>query len=278
MGQVESIEDFANAGRIKVKIVEDGNKSVDDLDFAFPLLPKMLQIVPKVGECVLVITAVLNNNTSNRYYIGPIVSQPQDMQYAPYDYNRGQAVAALKGNNVKLRESIENFSETEGSFPEKDTVSVVGRHSEDIILKDNEIDIRCGIRSEAVGYDDLTGNVIFNKKNPSYIQLRNKYGRGHVNIVADEVNIISHKKQFNDNIILTDQNELITKESYDSLMKQLHQVPYGDVLVEYLKLIRDALVNHVHPWAQMPPCNALGITDVKYIDFNKILSDTLRIS
>lgn len=278
MAQVESIDDFASAGRIKVRLVEDGQKPNSELDFAFPLLPKTLQTFPKVGECVLVISSVLNDNTSNKYYIGPIISQPQDMAYAPYAYNKGRATSALKGGSVELKETIENFSDTNGSFPEKDSVSLVGRYSEDIILKDKEIDIRCGIRGSAINYPDLDGTVVFNKKNPSYIQLRNKYGRGHINIVSDEVNIVSHNAQFNDNVSLTDQKDLITKESYDSMVKQLHQVPYGDVLVEYLDILRGALINHVHPWAQLPPCDALGITEANGLDFNKLLSNTLRIS
>lgn len=33
--------------RIKVKLPQDGNKPVDKIDWAFPLLPKMFQTAPK---------------------------------------------------------------------------------------------------------------------------------------------------------------------------------------------------------------------------------------
>ena len=71
MGQVESVLDSADGLRIKVRLAQDGMVGLNELPYAFPLLPKTIQTVPKVGECVLVITSILGNNESNRYYIGP---------------------------------------------------------------------------------------------------------------------------------------------------------------------------------------------------------------
>ena len=52
MGQVESIYDDADGLRIKVRLAQDGDKPISELPYAFPLLPKTLQSVPKEGEGV----------------------------------------------------------------------------------------------------------------------------------------------------------------------------------------------------------------------------------
>lgn len=287
MGQVESVTDDADGGRIKVRIVSDGNKTIQELPYAFPLLPKSFKSSPKVGECVLVITSELNNNESNRYYIGPIISQPQYNMYDPYDYGRGSAISLLQGGEIEPLEKISNYNDTTGAFPDNNDIALVGRKSEDIILKPNEVDIRCGIRTEAnnLGNDNLFGEVVFNKQNPSYIQL--KYGKNLlqnqekptnslVNIVADKINLISHQdpNAFN----LVDNKELIKNEDLKDIVEKLHQVPYGDILVDMLNKIINAIVNHVHPYPGLPPCKEQYILRASEIDLNTLLSDSVRIS
>ena len=94
--------------------------------------------------------------------------------------------------------------------------------------------------------------------------------------MADKVNIISHKdvNSFN----LTDKNELIKTSEMDDIMSKLHQLPYGDVLVKMLNIIRDAITNHVHPYPGMPPCSDTYIMDLLSQDFNDMLSINVRIS
>lgn len=287
MGHVEQVDDESDGLRIKARLAQDGSKTINDLPYAFPLLPKTFRSVPKVGECVLIFTSELGNNDSNRYYIGPVISQDQKLYYDSYDYGRGSAIALLQNNPIAPLESLTKFEETNGSFPKKEYVSIVGRKGEDIILKDDEIDIRCGIRTEPINSENpnLIGEVIYNTQNPSYIQLRHKNAIGHspkqeadgvINVVADKINLISHKddNQFN----LTDKEELIKADELDDIMKKLHQVPYGDLLVKALNIIRDSITNHVHPYPGMPPCSDTYIKDLLSTDFDEILSDNVRTS
>lgn len=52
-GEVVSIDDPNEGGRIKVRIPDLNNKtSVDQLPFALPMLPKFFWILPQVGELV----------------------------------------------------------------------------------------------------------------------------------------------------------------------------------------------------------------------------------
>lgn len=285
MAQVESVEDTADGLRIKARLSQDGAKPLDEIPYAFPLLPKTFQTVPKVGEGVFILNAKVGNAQSNRYYIGPIISQPQFQEYDTYDYGRGSSISLLDGGPLKPLERISNYAETNGAFPSNGDVAVVGRKSEDIILKDGEIDLRCGIRGENIGIDALKGNVSFNNVDPSYIQLR--YGSGLtkekgqeansvVNVVADKINLISHKDENSFN--LTDPSELIKKEELDEIMKQLHQVPYGDILVDVLKKIISAVTNHVHPYPGLPPCRDQYITTLTTTDVSEILSPNIRTS
>ena len=285
MGQVESTLDSSDGLRIKVRLAQDGMVGLNELPYAFPLLPKTIQTVPKVGECVLVVTSILGNNESNRYYIGPIISQPQFQYEDKYEHGRGTAISLLQGGKREPLEKISNYNSTNGAFPKINDVALVGRKTEDVILKDGEIDLRCGIRGKAINDDNLLGEVVFNKQSPAYIQMKYKVGLtsgdkldsdSMINIVADKINILSHKDKNYPN--LTDQNELIKEEDLVSIMESLHRVPHGDVLIEALKTMSKAIVTHVHPYPGFPPCNDSTIMDVHGINYEKILSENVRIS
>lgn len=285
MAQVESVMDDADGLRIKARLSQDGSISTRDLPYAFPLLPKTIQSVPKVGEGVLIFFSEIGNNQSNRFYIGPVLSQPQYQEYESYFYGRGSTLSLLQGGSLKPLEKISNFDATRGAFPKVNDVALVGRKTEDIILKDGEVDIRCGIRGKAAYHESLLGDVIFNTQSPSYIQLKYKKGLctnnkqeadSVINMVADKINLISHRdtNYFN----LTDQDELIKESDMDMIMSKLHQLPYGDVLVEVLQKMRNAIVNHVHPYPGLPPCLDQHVVALNGTDLNKILSDNVRIS
>ena len=82
--KVISVDDKTDGDRIKVLLIPEdlGKKNIEE--YAYPLLPKMLHIKPKVGESVYVLTAIATDGYSQRFYIGPIISQPHHMEYEPY--------------------------------------------------------------------------------------------------------------------------------------------------------------------------------------------------
>lgn len=297
LGEVISVDDEYGGSRIKVRMEQDNGVLDKDLPYVFPLLPKTIQSVPKIGEAVIIITSKLNNAKSMRYYIGPLISQPQYQYKDEFNKSFGTATSLIQGGYVKPLTSIQKYDETNGAFPEINDIALVGRKSEDIILKDGEIDIRCGIRTKKVldafspeYYDvnlmnDLKGDVIFNTHSPAYLQL--KYERGLckgknqvadsvINLVADKINLISHKdtEYFN----LTNPNTLINKEDLDDIMSKLHQVPHGDKLVEVLEKIINSIANHCHAYPGLPPCNDDYIKSIKSSNLNDILSTDVRIS
>lgn len=285
IGTVTSVYDDSDGGRIEVRTNADKFTS-EHLD-AFPLLPKMFQTAPKVGEAVLVLYTQLGNNQSQRFYIGPIISQPQKQEEDTYYYGEGQATSLFHGANATPYERISNYSETNGAFPQQSDVAIVGRKTEDIILKDGEIDLRCGIRGSQEYTDKkpgIVGNVVFNSINPSYLQLKFRKNKESVaNIVADKINLISHQNNLITPINLTNKDNhngdvLLNDEDMDKLMEQLHQLPYGDVLVKVLNIYRDAFTTHTHPYPMLPPCKDDKMLQVLGFDLNTILSPNIKIS
>lgn len=301
LGQVESTFDDSFGLRIKARIEEDSNLNTADLPDAFPLMPKMFQVLPKVGECVLIFTTKTGNKKSQRYYVGPVVSQPQYFDNCEYQYGRGPAMSLISGATIGPLENINNYKETEGSFPNSkpqkmnDDVAMVGRTSQDILFRHNddkntdEVDIRCGVREKSpLSKDDnpsLIGNIIFNSVDPAYIQL--KYGKGLngsndkkcnsvINLVADKINIVSN---MDDNAFnLTDKDEMIKREDLNDMMEHLHQIPHGDTLIKFLDILKTAFLTHSHNYAQLPPTYAGNVKTMDDYPLQDILSKHVRIS
>lgn len=276
--------------RIRAELFTDRARNINDVPWAFPLLPKTIQTLPKVGEAVFVI----NDGTpkSQRYFIGPIISQPQYSTYCKKD----DATSLLVGHTSNPIEKISNVAETTGSFPKAEDVALVGRGSEDVILrydentKSSEVDLRAGIRGEPTNSSNpnLIGNVVFNSNDPAYIQVKYKQGiakgpdntaNSIINMVANRINIMSNK---DDSIAhnLGDQNSLIPDEKVDEVMNHLHQVPLGDELVKLLKIMKGCILHHVHPWAGMEQCGDWSgyINELNKYDIDSILSKYVRIS
>ena len=291
LAQVESIEDPSDGGRIKARTIDDGNVSTDSLPYAFPLMPKIMHVMPKVGESVLVIMNEDGNRHSDRFFIGPIISQNQYLEKDGYDYGRGTANSLLHGGGISPLHRLSMYDSTRGSFPDDEDIAILGRTSEDVILRNGEIDIRCGIRGQMVNSTDpnLNGYIVFNETDPAYIQLKRepnlcgkRYGsndRGTnsvVNVVADKVNLLSHSdpNQFD----LTDKDKLITKETLQNILDNAHPVAYGDELIEILNIMRKCIISHVHPYNGLPSCNTSEIQDLANYDMNKIKSDFVRVS
>jgi hypothetical protein len=295
IGTVIEVEDDASSGsadglRVRAKLAEE---SFDKVPWAFPLLPKTIQSVPKEGEAVLLIADAIDEfSEGQRYYIGPLISQPQ---YQDFCLASGATSLLQASSNLPL-ERISKEPTTKGSFPHAEDVALVGRGREDVILRYNpkseasELDLRAGIRSPYMFNDNpqLVGNIIFNGADPAYIQLKYKNalatGQKHpccsaVNVVADYINIMSnYDYNVSDNI--HDRETLVNEAKFDETMDKLHQVPKGDKLVELLKIMKDSIMHHVHPWAGMEQCGDWGgsIKKLEGYDIESILSDFVRIS
>lgn len=293
IGKVEYVENKYTEGgsdgnRIKVRL-DEGDKTYrtkDDLPWCFPLLPKTFQSTPQEGESVFVITAQGGDVDSQRYYIGPVISQPQYFEKAPHD----TSTSLIEGGKFSPLPKMSMNANSDGAFPSVRDVAVIGRGQEDVMLRyvpstmSSEVDIRAGIRQADLTDLESVGNTEYNASDPAYIQVKHKpglstAGNSVVNIVADNVNIMSNY----DNDVsrnIHDHDDLVVGENTDDVIRSLHQVPHGDALVELLKIIKGALLEHVHGicGGRQKGDNSGFIDKLKDYNIDSILSQYVRVS
>lgn len=279
--KVVSIEDDTDADRIKVRLMpEDNSKPNDSLDYAFPLLPKAFHIKPKVGEAVLVFLAATNDGNSQRYYIGPVISQDHKMYNDPFFMG---ADSFLRGAFKKFDVAPRMDPEKQGILPNDDDIVIRGRKNADIQITNDDIRIKAGVKivNETNPY-----NMAFNVKNPAYHKLKyhteplNDGSKSTSTIVADKINLLSNNSQ--NFYETTNREDLITDEELNKVIESAYKLPYGEKLVEFLNTFVNAFINHTHNYSMLPP-NQFHTTSLltqksRLLDNGEMLSDTVRIN
>ena len=309
IGYVASIEDDCHAERIKAVILTDKGKSVSRIPYSFPLMPKMLHIKPKVGEAVVVLIPEEDATNTQRYYIGPIISQPQKFLYD--GFASLSATKLLSGGLSSPDNSIDNKPLAANVFPKDEEIALLGRKDSEIILGEEDIRLRCGVRVTNEYDSDVSLNGKAQKTNtlsdstlrtaPAFIKL--KYNAepikttpktGEINphsttlstatIFADKINLISPNGDGGFNF--TGENEAITDKKMAEIIEKAHKLPYGDVLCDFLSLFLNMYMNHSHPYPGMPPLNADPNSTIFWEKYNpdknsledKLLSKDIRIN
>jgi len=260
VGLVVSVDDPYHMGRIKVRIKGPRTKGGDDgtldndLPWCFPLIPKAFSVTPKPKEAVFIFIFSKDREFADRLYVGPIISQPDKLNQDSFFETalRGFSFAPITPNV-----SVDNIPELKGVFPNPMDVSIQGRYNTDITQKSNEIVIRAGKFEISKPNENNQYPFKFNSRTQAYIQIKNDVvvqpktdttaeQRGTVtNIVANKVNIITHENG-NPRFNLTNQDNLISDDEMTNILKNAHQLPFGDILLQYLILMKEALFNHVH--------------------------------
>lgn len=280
IGEVISIQDETDGGRIKVRLQPDDNRRLDEkLPYAYPLLPKLIHLRPKIGEAVLVVLTEADNCDSVRYYIGPIISQPQHMEI---DYFGIDSLSLYNGSLKQPDVAPSTNPDSHGAFAKENDVAIYGRKKNDIIFSDDDIKIRCGNRLKDT---TVKGGMVFNRTDPAFIHLKhtdNKRGsnndayRSTATIVADKINLIGNQSKYP--YKTNDKNDLITDSEMQNMIDTAHKLPYGDILIEFLNQFRDAFAKHVHPYPGMSPCETIEFKELMSYPTDKILSDSVRIN
>ena len=274
------VEDEQAGLRIKVKLdPEDNYLKEEDIPWCYPLLPKHFHINPKIGELVLVITSILEVSNSHRWFIGPIVAQ----QYGLQNENYLNAQALLENGTVtKPFPNPKLNPDNDGTCPDREDIAIQGRQNADLILKDNEVRLRCGFKRFPRG--EAKDTLLFNREDLSYIQMKYQRLKDHkgkdfassINIVADRINLLSHDSKTP--FTLNDRKALITDEELVKILEKAHPLPYGDELIEFLKQLVEVIRTHTHPFAMDPPCFTTPQTEVLNTDLNEMLSNSIRIN
>jgi hypothetical protein len=260
VGEVVSNDDPYHMGRIKVRIKGPRNGGGDDgildadLPWCVPLLPKFFANQPKPKEAVFIFKFSKFREFADRMYLGPIISQPDKLLFDPFYTS---ALRPFTFSSESPNVSIDRIPELKGVFPNPEDVSIQGRYNTDITQKYNEIVLRAGKFESTQASSQDTYPFKFNSNTQGYIQIKNDVSielgqnnrtpkKGTVtNIVSSKINLITHENgspRFN----VTNQDNLISDDELNRILTEAHQIPFGDVLLQYLILMKEALFYHVH--------------------------------
>lgn len=284
--KVISVKDNQGGLRIKVRIPYiDKDLTDEQLPFCFPLLPKMLHVNPKKGEFVLVVLGKQGGYKGNRYFIGPVI----DQDYNLYGEDSEKATSLLNAPlyTLPLPDPSTN-KDTKGAIPNREDVAIRGRDNSDIILSENEIRMRTGFRINkdkdsnstlpwvpTIQYNDMDSAVIDVK----YDKQRGPDDRSYassVNIAADRINLMSYDAT--NPIDLKDRDEQFNSEKLNEIMQKCHSLPYGDLLVEFMKEFVKIFQAHRHPYPMFPPTLNEKQREVLNQDMDKFLSKNIKIN
>ncbi len=298
-GEVVDIDDNKNLGRIKVKLFGstsaggDKNIATSNLAWCTPLLPKMFSVTPKVGEAVIIFQFNQNKTHVDRLYLGPIISQPNKLIKDAFIET---ALAGFTFGHQETTSDIRLRPELVGVYPNIDDISIQGRFNTDITQKENEVIIRAGKFVEVPKNSETPFGIEFNKTNQGYFQLKNNTIVGDnqkgtmTNIVSNKINLLTHNGSPSFN--LNNKNGLISDIELLKIISPeelggAHRLPFGDVLLEYLKLLKNALLLHVHNNNGLPPTDLVTSGNIKAIESfklkaadleNRMLSNNIRIN
>lgn len=287
-GKVTNVDDPHGGGRIQARTVYDNIRGENkELPWYIPLLPKMLHVRPKVGELVLVISMAAGNFDEPSFYVGPLISQEDKL----FREDADGALSITSTGYIGWEENPRGKKGVQPTlYPNTADIAIEGRKDTGIQLKDEEVRVKAGVK--VVDERGPRNNT----SNPAFISLKyypknDVFKEGYkstATIVADKINLISTLSDDpeteeipvteNQDRKAEDKDNLISDSAMRELVEKAHQVPYGDILIQFLDLFRTAFATHVHPFPTMPPCQDPNIVAVSSYDLNKTLSDNVRIN
>lgn len=280
--------------RIKVRLFEDPQRlTPNELPWVWPLMPKHLHIMPKVGEMVMIILQYLDGAKGNRFYVGPIISQDYYLDHG----GRYESLSLLQGESTKPLCHPSGDSVNDGTYPDSDTIAIQGRGDSAMWLKDEELRLMCGHKpywkqtgASVIKEGADPGSLTFNKKSVGYIQM--KYGNfidnsvkegskefnSVVNIVSDRINLISHSGADRlSGVNVTDQKELIDKSSIENFVSNGQCMVYGNELIDFLNKFRQIFAEHTHHWLYDLQVVCEKDKEFWNKDLNELLCKTIKI-
>jgi hypothetical protein len=260
-GEVISVDDQTDGGRIQVKIQGLDNRTAnEDLPWCYPLMPRFVHIFPAVGEMVRVFIEDVKYPERSRYWLGSIISQPHKIAY-------DSIYTALSTTNMALTNpepAPSTYPDAAGVYPLQTDIAIVGRVNTDVILRINEVHLRAGKHEN--------DNVLkLNTKNPATVTLVYEQKQDSTDyysstvIMGDKIAILSHdgKPQF--------KSARVEPKDRVRIFTEGHPIARGDAVVEAFNAIRKAIINHIHGYSNLPADKNAIIKDLESINFENIL-------
>lgn len=265
-GEVISIADDTDGGRIRVRVPDLDNRTQDaELPWCYPLLPKFFHLYPQVGEMVRVFLEDIKFPERSRFWLGSVISQPHKIGF-------DTKYTALSTTNLGLTNpdtAPSTFPDADGVFPLKTDVAIVGRVNTDVLLRINEVHIRAGKHEN--------DNILkLNVKNPAEISMVYEPQTGTENIyysntivMSDKIALISHtgNPQF--------KAARLTSQDRERIFTEGHPIGRADVIVEVLNVFRAALIGHIHGYSGLPADKTAIIKKLEELQLDQILQKNI---
>ena len=278
IAKVVSVDDSNGGGRITVRIKGMDDKINDtDLPYAFPLLQKFLNVFPNVGESVFVFLGNSDSKYIDRYYMGPIISQLQNLNNDPHFHTSS---SMLSRGVVAPDTNVDTLPNAKGAYMNLGDIGLHGRNNADIILKNSEVLIRAG---KHLSNDNKT----FNKKNPGYISVKSNVSIGTdnnnnpikgsvTNIVSNKINLLSYNgaSRFN----LTDPNSMISDTELQKIITDTQPLLYGNNTLDFLKLLISFVLTHTHEYHYLEPVKEIKYKKLNEYNLINLLAQNIRIN
>jgi hypothetical protein len=263
-GEVVSITDPTEGGRIKVRIADLDDKTLNnDLPWAYPAIPKFVHIYPQVGEVVRVFLEDIRYPQRGRHWAGSVISQLPKI-------GRDGYLTALSTTNVALGapdKAPSQYPDAKGVFPDISDIGLIGRDNTELMLKPKQVLIRAG-RHEV---DNI---LALNRNNPATIQMDISTDGKQSSIIhlANKIALITHEG--NPKFPATNYDA----ETLERVFKEAHPMSRGDILVQILEIFRKAIIQHIHGYSGIAADKNEIIVDLEKIDLTQILQNNIRIN
>lgn len=267
-GEVIDITDPTDGGRIKVKIPDLDNKTTNaELPWCYPMMAKFFHVYPKVGEMVRVFIEDIKYPQRSRYWMGSVISQLQKINF-------DSIYTSLSTTNMAITAPLpapSTYPDANGIYPNSQDIAILGRVNTDIILSENKINIRAGKHENE---NPLKLNV----KNPASIsmnyepELQSDGYYSNTIISSDKIALISHEgnPQF--------KAAKVTGEDRAKIFETGHPIARADVLVEALNVMRNAIIQHIHGYSNLPADKSAIVNSLENINFNDIIQKNIVIN
>lgn len=269
-GEVISIEDKTDGGRIKVRIDGLDNKlENENLADCYPLLPKFFHIYPQIGEVVRIFLGDTRYPQRDRYWMGSVISQLQKIGFD----NKYTALSTTNLGVSTPAEAPSSIPDAAGVYPKINDVALLGKKNTDIILRERDLEIRAG-------QHELNDNLKLNKTNPASVRLS-----------FDEITGTTAVQTVSSNVLMADRIALISHDGIpkfkaaeiddtdrNKIFSEAHPLGRGDVIVDALEILRKAILQHIHPYSGLPSDKSGIVIDLEKIDFTQILQKNIVIN
>ena len=95
-----------------------------------------------------------------------------------------------------------------------------------------------------------------------------------LNMVANKINLLSHDGEHT--FDLTNPENLINNETQLLINSDAHSIVYGDVLINFLELMRTYVTNHIHAYNMLPADQSTVVTDITDFDLQTLLNKNIN--